>query len=405
MKKATIRQILRIPHGEIGFNYPEGFKTSTTDKKYERLRIEQRRGLRRWTCFEENPDCLLSYLRQPSPYPVHWRPQIVSWQRLATSERMVQDLYASTLIHRVNVALHATIPSGLAIIGTPKHFPSLGTEASKGGRNPSVAPDWVVVYGDPDDVPVLEIIDTKVIVWGDTKLRKDPCGRFRDPLPGTTDCPESHLAQVVQYCLDSNVRFGFVLTNNELVVFQLVRTISEPEERPHTRSSQLDMLILQMLPSDRYEPEFSSPMRRGAADWLDFEDGDEAIPFVSNEDIPQEEKAVVYLDSSPPLPATLNLPSSPPQLSLDPEETPRRIRFRCPMTPELSSETSYHTDVREEDATYVLIKSCPAEKETVARRLFEFCMLAKWAKDLNLLSIGPSKLSFSALENLSSQSE
>lgn len=133
---------------------------SQIDRKYETPRIE-RRGLRKWTCLEENPAHLRAYLSNDTPYQVGWKPRITSWQRYAASERIVQDLYASSLIHRVNVALDVAAPNHLSIIGTPRQFPSWGTETSRleGEEEKKIAPDWVLVYGDRRTPPNLATLD------------------------------------------------------------------------------------------------------------------------------------------------------------------------------------------------------------------------------------------------------
>lgn len=106
---ATISQVLRMPAGEIAFIQPAA-KPSQIDKKHETLRVE-RRGLRRWNSFQEKPACLQTYLSRYTAYPEVWRPYVTAWQRYAASERIVQDLYGLTLIHRVNNWLSFERPS------------------------------------------------------------------------------------------------------------------------------------------------------------------------------------------------------------------------------------------------------------------------------------------------------
>ncbi|CAJ2502489.1 Uu.00g098830.m01.CDS01 [Anthostomella pinea] len=120
--RTTIGQILRVPTGEIAFAYPKDARLSQTDT---------------------------------NPYPEGWRPHIITWQRYAATERVVQDLYGLTLIHRVNVVLDAAVPGRLSIIGTRKLFSSWGTDTSRleGEKETKIAPDWIVVDGDAKPRP------------------------------------------------------------------------------------------------------------------------------------------------------------------------------------------------------------------------------------------------------------
>ncbi|KAI3322827.1 hypothetical protein HD806DRAFT_115708 [Xylariaceae sp. AK1471] len=415
MAQMTVDQILRVPAGEIVFRYPKDARPSRIDKKYETLRIE-RRGLRKWECFEEEPAHLQVYLRDVTPYQKGWKPHIVPWQRYAASERMVQDLYGLTLIHRVNVALDTAVPGRLSIIGTPKYFPSWGNEASRSEgqeeRN-KIAPDWALVLGDGGDPPALEELGENIIAWGDTKLKRGDHGSD-SRLPGTYECPEAYLAQVVQYCIDMSIPLGFVLTNYELVVFHVSKYEPEGQERIATRSSNYGTSTWHLLPSNATEEtEFSSPLRRTTGDWINFDHGDHAIPFVSKDNHP----ASAHVPSSPgprkqaaspralSFPAqqqrhiTPEIPSSSQRSSVQLNSSPPTLG-RGAHSPTMSS--PFGPDARAEDPTYVFIRSYAADDKGVARRLFELCILAKKARDCGVREIGPWKLSFAALEALDS---
>ncbi|KAI0538838.1 hypothetical protein GGR58DRAFT_525700 [Xylaria digitata] len=303
-----------------------------------------------------------------------------------------------------------------------------------------VAPDWVVIYGDPTHLTAL---DKNIIALGDTKLKS---GLTSDgsSLPDTIACPEPYLAQVVQYCIDAEIPLGFVLTNYELVVFHLVKYDFRPNsERYTTRASNPDISEW-LLPSDATEErEFSSPLQRKTGDWPKFDEGDNIIHFVSKENNPNTPASPSEWASSPPgqegneplspephhhhtvMPGALfsqpynqrhttpELPNSSQQSSLCPDSTPcRNARGRGVYTPitglglsspqrETISQGTFTPDPRAEAPTHVLIKSYPAGDEGVAQRLFELCMLAKAAKDNGVLNIGPWKLSFEALHALS----
>ncbi|RYC57103.1 hypothetical protein CHU98_g9105 [Xylaria longipes] len=431
--RITISQVLRVPAGEIAFTYPRDARPSQIDKKYETLRVE-RRGLRRWNSFQENPACLQAYLDRHSAYPEGWRPYVTAWQRYAASERIVQDLYGLTVIHRVNVALDAAVPGQqLSIIGTPKHFPSWGTETSRpeGGKETRIAPDWVVVYGDSTRPCLLADLDEDIIAWGDTKLIKSSA-TDTEPLPDTVACPEAHLAQVVQYCIDMAIPLGFVLTNNELIVFHLVKSDDGQERQTVTRTSHLGSSAWQHLPSDATEePDFSSPVQRKTRDWVRFDEGDHAIPVFTCKDnklespsesestfapgrdgdehfspAPRQVSRTLLFPAHGPSHTTPEPPNSQ-QSFLDPDSPcpdtrghgDRPSTTNSPEPPseaQTTSQLGFSPDVRAEDPTHVLIKVYPADDEGIAQRLFELCMLAKAAKDSGALGIGPWKLSFTS---------
>ncbi|KAJ8126450.1 hypothetical protein O1611_g7186 [Lasiodiplodia mahajangana] len=430
--RITVRRVLYTPPGEIAFTYPTDAKPPQTDKRYKTLRVG-RRGLRRWNSFQENPAYLQTFLDCHSACPEGWSPYVTPWQRYASSERIVQDLYGLTLIHRVNVALDAAVPSQqLSIIGTPKKFSSWGTETSRleGENETKIAPDWALIYGDPMGLGPLSDIDGYIIAWGDTKLNKPEVDLDPAALPGTVSCREAYLAQVVQYCIDWDVPFGFVLTNNELIVFHLIKNDGELERQVITRASHQGTSRLQFLPSDATEEtEYSSPVQREFTHWIEFDNGDDDIPLLIREEnklespleltsvrergrdgphgaAPHQVSRISFSQDRKARHTTPEPPNSSQQSSLNPDSSPcppgnPSREYRTPTTSSsLSSEPptigqqEFLPDPRADDPTHVLIKAYPANDEGVGQRLFELCMLAKEAKDNGILKIGPQKLSF-----------
>ncbi|KAI1827197.1 hypothetical protein F4861DRAFT_436592 [Xylaria intraflava] len=308
------------------------------------------------------------------------------------------------------------------------------TSRLDGETETRIAPDWAVVYGDSKSLKFVSDIDECIIAWGDTKLKR-PSTDDMDAIPDTIACKEAHLAQVVQYCIDLGIPFGFVLTNNELIVVHLIKEDAVPEHQMVTRSSRLSSGQLQFLPSDATEEaDYSSPMRRGTRDWIEFDEGDDAIPLlmcegsgpesplgrISATEYGRDESFSPSSHQEPRAPlfqarelryTTPDLPSSPPRFihqdtSPGFPNTPSRGN-RVPVASPGSSpsepqseSSSYHTEPRAEDPTHVLIKAYPADDEGVAQRLFELCMLAKTAKDHSVLRIGPQKLSFASFHTL-----
>ncbi|KAJ5721075.1 uncharacterized protein N7483_009009 [Penicillium malachiteum] len=141
---------------------------------------------------------------------------------------MPETLYIDTLITRVNVALQHAIPSGdrsATIIVCPGAFDSHLPD-EKGG-NSTILPDLVVLEGEykPQD-RYFDTLDElasnhKVLAVGDVKLA-DRNGE--DTVRGAHSCHRSYLAQVQHYAVMTNTRFGFVLTNKELVLAQFLRS-------------------------------------------------------------------------------------------------------------------------------------------------------------------------------------
>ncbi|KAI1271434.1 hypothetical protein F5Y07DRAFT_404410 [Xylaria sp. FL0933] len=427
----SVGEILVVPSGEISFLCPVGRSSNKGDKRFKTLQVE-RRGLRLWDSFEENPTHLETYLRLPVASPLGWAPVIFEgWGRYTSSETLLLNQYQQTLIQRINIALEASLPE-TAIIGDPGRFESYGHEDS--GRDIDKSH------------PLL--------------------------LPGTKGCLEPYLAQAVQYCVDFNIRFGFVLTRHELVIFQLMRVDSPRLDPIRTRSSRFNTSspteILSSLPD---EEDFSSPMRRETTDWVEFYNGDAEFPLVVADTNAQEQQHAAAprtsegLDSSPlsefdngdaQLPPTItNIHTrtqrlaATPQIDLDftsplsgryevssssplakknltRDSTLERGEGSQPLLPQpqtpspnphaeqdspgssgplLSSRqtattSSFRTYSSGNNPTQVLMRTYPVAGQDVALRLFQLIMLAKRARDFGVLAIGPAKVSFSALDSL-----
>ncbi|KAI1120604.1 hypothetical protein F5Y10DRAFT_272903 [Nemania abortiva] len=215
--------------------------SDSIDKRFERLRVE-RRGLRSWNSFEEDSEYLESLLQLSLPsIPLDWKPEVRPWDHFASSETLMLNLYHSTVIQRINIALSVALP-GTALIGSVARFPSWGTENRvEGGAEVGIVPDLLVLEGRPENVKNLADLAKMIVVVGDAKLKVvDPEKDKSMILPGTIACLEPYPAQPVQYCIDLKFRFGFVLTNFELVLFQLVRLDSHRSDRIKTRSSRLN---------------------------------------------------------------------------------------------------------------------------------------------------------------------
>ncbi|KAI3326644.1 hypothetical protein HD806DRAFT_412433 [Xylariaceae sp. AK1471] len=435
----NVENILGIPKDELKFHCPGDAPSDRFDPRFKILRVE-RRGLREWTSFEEDPVYLDKFKKLPTSYSSTWKPIVFPWNRYLGSETNMIDLLKSTLMLRLNIALDIVSP-GTSVIGTLKHFRSYGTDDNRleGGPEVHIGPDLPVLSGDltTPAPPDLRDLEARIVTFGEVKVKDMDVTKKRAKfLPGTF-CYESWLAQAVQCCIDLNISLGWVQTNREVVLFHLskIRDHQSYNEAITTRSSNLQSSHLESLPSDvTEEPEHSSPMVRQRQDWLNFHDGDAGIPFITDSILENMRRLAPMRSSNRDLrsPTTsLNrtaLPSSPlgvertrqttpeeptsSQQSVDVPPTPCPPPRAAPGNPSAGdfaftpsqigtrSPSDWSDDIRAEDPTHVFIKSYSLEDEDVGKRLFELIMLAKRAADLEVLQIGPWKLSHSALDNL-----
>ncbi|KAJ5731732.1 uncharacterized protein N7483_006240 [Penicillium malachiteum] len=173
----------------------------------------------------------------------NWQAWLPDLERIILNERQLEHLYHSTLITRVNIALQNAIlpnrPRVTVVVG-PGCFDSHDIERV-GGEETTILPDWIVIEGtySLDDIssPRLQQLkeNGQIIAVGDTKLLRQEVGGQKESsssakvVDGTDSCRNGYLAQVQHYACMLNTRFGFVLTNKELVLAQFLR---EPEALP-----------------------------------------------------------------------------------------------------------------------------------------------------------------------------
>lgn len=216
-------------------------RSASVDRRYEVLGLTQG-----WQSFNSHNIHSSPILRRSleSEFTPQWQAWISDVARVIYSERMLESLYSSTLITRVNIALqHATAPGdgSVTIISCPGAFDSHDPDV-KGGKKTVILPDWIALEGGynphDDNFPDLEELALcgKIIAVGDTKLvSQRPDGSRVDEhaegtISDTHSCHWSYLAQVQHYAKMLRTRFGFVLTNKELVLAQFLR-----EEEPAPR--------------------------------------------------------------------------------------------------------------------------------------------------------------------------
>lgn len=268
---------------------------------------------------------------------------------------MLENLYSSTLVTRVNIALHHVIPSGvrcITIITCPGAFDSHDPDI-KGGKSTVILPDWMALEGEykpHDDIfPNLEELafGGKVIAVGDTKLvsrRLASSGvdeKIKDTIAGTHSCHRSYLAQVQHYAKMLRTRFEFVLTNKELVLAQFLRE-EEPAPRLH------DQRGLRSSTGPPLHLGLSSDFQSSSSEEMDESPVDELSPLYLSQPKrrhdssdnptlsrrspapvdPSEDQNIDGLPSTPSAPPTVvdDLPSSPPRPSQIMEQPmPRKL--------------------------------------------------------------------------------
>ncbi|KAI0489659.1 hypothetical protein F4859DRAFT_523583 [Xylaria cf. heliscus] len=379
MDVMNVQQILMIPGDEIDFVFdePDDAPADKLDPKYDRLRIE-RRGLREWKSFEGWPPALRNIMTQPTHVPVHWRPDIEELDRYAAAEINVVDLLKKTIIGRVNCALR-TASHPVRIIGTPKFFGSNGEGSQR------IGPDLVVIDGRP---PTLDRIRHNVVAFGDVKVKQPRNLSSMTFLP-ETNCYEGWLAQPVQACLGLNIPFGFLLTNRELIIFQLVRMEDEPSSTRVTRGSAPEHYKhTSLTPSRQREAIYSSPMQRQQENWLHFYDGDTDIPSIDAWRPRTPPNRSTALLSPPPAVRHSHFEISRTRMLSSPP--PVRQRDRTPS----DSQGSVFTDNGDPnlDLSFLLMRTYNLmSNPEVGIRLFELIMLAKELKNKGQLRIGPHK--------------
>ncbi|KAJ6117942.1 hypothetical protein N7523_005693 [Penicillium sp. IBT 18751x] len=222
----------------------DSVRSTSVDGRYEVLGKTQP-----WRSFYSHDTHSVPFLRDAleTEFIPRWQAWISDVARVIHSERMLENLYSNTLMTRVNIALHHAIPQKgqcITIITCPGAFDSHDPDV-KGGKNTVILPDWIALEGEykphDDSFPSLEEIALcgKVVAVGDTKLVSRRLATSgvegkggKDTIAGTHSCHPSYLAQVQHYAKMLRTRFGFVLTNKELVLAQFLRE-EDPAPRLH----------------------------------------------------------------------------------------------------------------------------------------------------------------------------
>lgn len=240
----TVADFLRPPLGPLELGHVVVAKVSEhVQKNYDSAKSQKTRDAdnsrfapladvrERWLEFDaeyiSSQPSIAACLKRPCA--VSWEPQIPRFARVVYSERQLEALFLQTLVTRVNIALDKAIPPNeerIAILVGPGAFESVSAEASV----QRLLPDWIVVQGDfdigmeayPHSLPVLKDLarEGKILAVGDTKLVRK--GGGSDNASYTKACHHEFLRQLQDYCLNLYTRFGFIISNEELVVVQVM---------------------------------------------------------------------------------------------------------------------------------------------------------------------------------------
>jgi hypothetical protein len=293
-----------------------------------------------WHAFTADVDHTAPMIRDALKQEVitNWHAWISAADRVIYSERMLENLYSMTLITRVKIALENAFSSDdrpVTIIACPGAFDSHDPDV-RGGKETVILPDWVVLEASSkphdDKIPDLEelALSGRIVAVGDTKLvswrsnSSGADGNAKDIIPGTHSCHRRYMAQVQHYAKMLRTRFGFVVTNDELVVAQFLR---EEEAAPRL----CDQRGLRSSTRYALHPSLSSDFHTSGTDGLDdlgpshITKSKRRHPSSDNSiqqrqypaPVSSENQEIDGLPSTPLAPARVadDLPSSPPMPS------------------------------------------------------------------------------------------
>ncbi|OQE10125.1 hypothetical protein PENFLA_c001G00627 [Penicillium flavigenum] len=263
----TIDNFLEPWHGpdadELYHTLATTMSSSSIDSRYDEVGQSEL-----WQAFQSsnisNPRMRAFLDKQ---FTTRWQAWLPDLARVIYNERQLESLYYNTLITRVNIALQNAIPSEdprVTVVVCPGSFDSFRDN----GTETTILPDWVVVEGTytPHDVsvPTLDelVSKGKIIAVGDTKLVRQQEEKIKYAeavVNGTHSCHRAYLAQVQHYAHMLSTRFGFILTNKELVLAQFLREEEATPRLPRQRGLRSSMLPQQLLPE--LPPDFKSSDR------------------------------------------------------------------------------------------------------------------------------------------------
>ncbi|PNY26659.1 Uncharacterized protein TCAP_03410 [Tolypocladium capitatum] len=236
----------------------------TDDKRYETLG-----EIERWQAFNQDNIALDEPVKRRLAivFEPPWKPWLPDLSRIILNERQLDVFFYQTLMTRINLALHATT----SILQEPEItiMPCLVLTLQTPSGQPTSRPDWVVIEGSytPRDTTFLNLteLEGRIIAIGDTKIIRHKDRDTEDPevVPGTRSCRRRALAQLQHYCTMLWSRFGFILTNHELVVTQFLREEDASPRSPGQRGlrsfANMAQLASGILPSSSLDSDAQEP--------------------------------------------------------------------------------------------------------------------------------------------------
>ncbi|KAI0154237.1 hypothetical protein GGR57DRAFT_467629 [Xylariaceae sp. FL1272] len=239
------------------------------------------------------------------------KPVLLDAFRVLAVEANLQHFLDHSLMYGVNTALRSSHKHPVTIL---PHIPFTHfTSHDFVKQTKSYTPDYTVFKGNVEQDPSLLADDNASLVVGDVKLYG--AGLPKDRIANTLALRPSDLGQVLWYCVGRKTRFGFCVSDKEIVLMEFIVNRSD------------DIAALSNVVA-RAESELSSPIPLGGKR---RNTNSTAGSTVSPSDRHQHKRGGAgtdAVDGGAPLASSPLLPSSIPEQS-------------SPRTPELYSSDSY----------------------------------------------------------------
>ncbi|KAI1131136.1 hypothetical protein F5Y10DRAFT_90402 [Nemania abortiva] len=144
------------------------------------------------------------------------KPVVLDVFHVLSVEASLEYFLNQTLIYCVNLALHSTHEPPITII---PHVPTLAN-SSDSTRAKTYTPDYTVFQGYIEANPQLLLADDASLIVGDVKLIGNEV--VKDQVGDIRSLSRSTLGQLMWYCYCRKTRFGFCVTDHELILIEFV---------------------------------------------------------------------------------------------------------------------------------------------------------------------------------------
>ncbi|KAI3318785.1 hypothetical protein HD806DRAFT_510953 [Xylariaceae sp. AK1471] len=147
------------------------------------------------------------------------KPVVLDVFRLLAVEANLQHFLNQSLIYCVNLALHSIYKPPITIV---PHIPFTHNTSRDDSlrQSTSYTPDYTVFKGHVEEDPTLLSDRNASLVVDDVKLYGGPAAR--DHVNHTDALSWSALGQLLWYCVCRKTRFGFCVSDHELVLMEFV---------------------------------------------------------------------------------------------------------------------------------------------------------------------------------------